>query len=492
MDAVVRTRQGAVRGSSAGGVTAFRGIPYAAPPIGPRRLGAPVPPEPWDGVRDALACGPTAPQPAYRAPYDRILPNPLIPGDDCLNLNVWTPEPGAARLPVLVWIHGGAFVNGSGAVPTYDGSGFARGGVVCVTLNYRLGAEGFARLAGAPANRGLLDQVAALEWVRDNVAGFGGDPDRVTIFGESAGGMSVASLLSMPRAAGLFRRAIAQSGAGHHVISGATADGVAAMLAARLGVPATRDAIAAMPLDRVLQVQNELSLEAVVDRDPERWGEVVLNLMPWEPVVDGEVLPGRPIDRVAAGAGSGVDLLIGTNADEQHFFIVPNGLIGLVTEELVVPSAAGYGLGADGVAAYRAARPEATPGELLSALVTDWFFRNPALRLAEAHGRNGGSAHVYEFAWRSPQFEGRLGACHYLEVPFVFDQLAAERALVGGEPPRQLARAMQAAWTAFAATGDPGWPRYEPGRRTTMRFDAESGPVEDPGREERLLWEGIR
>jgi para-nitrobenzyl esterase len=492
MDVVVRTGRGAVRGRVVDGVAAFKGIPYAAPPLGPNRLGPPVPHDPWDGIRDALSFGPTAPQLGYRQPFDQLLPNPRIPGDEYLNLNVWTPDPGPVRLPVMVWIHGGAFTNGSGAVATYDGSRFARDGVVCVTLNYRLGVEGFARLAGAPDNRGLLDQVAALQWVRDNVSSFGGDPNRVTIFGESAGAMSVASLLSMPRAQGLFVRAIAQSGAGHHAISPATAEKVAAELAARLGVPTTREAVAALSPERILEVQDQISLEATVDRDQERWGEVARNAMPWEPVVDGDTLPALPIDAVAAGAGAGIALLTGTNREEQRLFVVPNGLIDLFGEDAAVATAAGYGLGPHALATYRSARGDATPGDLVTAVVTDWFFRIPALRLAEAHGGHGGRSHVYEFDWRSPQFDGRLGAAHYLEVGFVFERLGPERALVGGDPPLALADAMHAAWVAFARTGDPGWARYEPERRTTMRFGLQCAAVDDPRREEREVWEGIR
>jgi para-nitrobenzyl esterase len=488
MDAVVRTQQGAVRGRVTDGVAAFKGIPYAAPPFGPNRLDAPAPPEPWTGIRDAHVLGPTAPQGPYRQPFDKLLPNPVIPGEDCLNLNVWTPEPGPAGLPVMVWIHGGSFANGSGAVPTYDGSRFARDGVMCVTLNYRLGVEGFAHLPGAPANRGLLDQVAALHWVRENAAAFGGDPDRVTIFGESAGAMSVASLLAMPGARGLFRRAVAQSGAGHHAISPATAGKVAAMLAARLGVAATREALAALPVARVLEAQLAVSEEARLHRDPARWGEVALNTMPWEPVVDGEVLPRRPFDAIAAGASADVDLLVGTTADEQRLFLVPNDLIDLVTEAQLGAAAAGYGLATDSLAAYRESRPDATSGDLLAAVGGDWMFRIPAIRLAEAHGR----CHVYEFAWRSPLFGGRLGACHYLDVGFVFDRLGPDRALAGSEPPQGLATAMHRTWASFARTGDPGWPPYERDRRTTMVFDERCRLVEDPGAGERRLWEGIR
>ena len=226
MDTVVRTSQGAVRGRTAEGVAIFKGIPYAAPPSGANRFRPPQPAEPWDGVRDALNYGPTVTKPPYFPPFDVLLPEPAIAGEDCLNLNIWTPDPGKAGLPVMVWIHGGAFSNGTGAIATYDGSRFARDGVVCVTINYRLGVDGFLFLGDGNANLGLLDQVAALSWVQENIAAFGGDPDNVTIFGESAGGMSVGTLLSMPRARGLFRRAIAQSGAGHHVISPATAQGI--------------------------------------------------------------------------------------------------------------------------------------------------------------------------------------------------------------------------------------------------------------------------
>jgi para-nitrobenzyl esterase len=487
MDAVVKTCQGAVRGRVTDGVAAFRGIPYAAPPFGPNRLGPPARPHPWTGIRDAHVLGPTAPQGPYRQPLDQLLPNPVIPGEDCLNLNVWTPEPGPAGLPVMVWIHGGAFANGSGAVPTYDGSRFARDGVMCVTLNYRLGAEGFAHLAGAPPNRGLLDQVAALEWVRDNAAAFGGDPDRVTIFGESAGAMSVACLLAMPGARGLFRRAIAQSGAGHHASSPATAGRVAAMLAARLGVAASREAVAALPVAMVLEAQMAVSAEARLDRDPARWGEVALSTLPWAPVVDGEILARPPFEAVAAGAGAGVDLMVGTNADEQRLFLVPNDLVDLVTDAQLAAAAAGYGLDASGLAVYRASRPGATPGEVLAAVVTDWMFRIPAVRLAEAHG-----GHVYEFGWRSPRFRGRLGACHYLDVGFVFDRLAPERALVGTEPPQGLATAMHRTWATFARTGDPGWPAYDAERRATMTFAERCQLVDDPRADERRLWDGIR
>lgn len=495
MDTVVHTKQGAVRGSVAGKVATFKGIPYAAPPFGPNRFEPPRPAKPWDGVRDALTYGPTVLKPPYSPPFDRILPEPAIPGEDCLNLNIWSPDLGQAGLPVMVWIHGGAFANGSGAVPTYDGSRFARDGVVCVTINYRLGVDGFLYLGNGSANIGLLDQIAALAWVQENIVAFGGDPNNVTIFGESAGGMSVGTLLSMPRTGGLFRRAIAQSGAGHHAISPGTARRVGQYLAEKLGVEPTREAIAAVPIARLLQAQVELTADAFRHPDPQRWGEVAANLMPFEPVIDGEVLPMRPIDGIVAGAGTGVTLMVGTNAEEQRLFMVPSGTINYITEEVLAGIAAAYGLPvAETLATYRAARPDAGAGDLFAAIITDWFYRIPAIRLAEARTQGTEATYMYEFAWRSPQYDGRLGACHALEIPFVFDALdqGGDEAISGSNAPQHIADAMHAAWIAFATSGDPGWPRYDLARRATMRFDITSEVVDDPRPEERLLWEDRR
>jgi para-nitrobenzyl esterase len=493
LHAVIKTAYGAVRGSVADGVITFKGIPYAAPPIGPNRLRAPQPVEPWSGVRDALTYGPKPPQLPYPPPWDVLIPERGPLGEDCLNLNIWTPAPGSAGLPVMVWIPGGMFEAGSGA--TYDGSRFARDGVVCVTINYRVGAEGFLYLGGENANRGLLDQVAALEWVRDHIATFGGDPDNVTVFGQSAGAMSVGTLLSMPLAQGLFRRAIAQSGGAHQVIPAETARKVSRQLAERLGVAATREAIAAAPIARLLQAQAELKADVMTYPDPERWGrEVTVNGMPWQPVIDGEVVPARPIDRIVAGAGAGIDLMTGSTLDEFNFFLAPTGAIDQVTAEALAGPIAAYGLPAEEtLATYRVARPGVGPGELLSAIQGDWLFRIPALRLADAHAGNRTATYMYEFAWRSPQFSGRLGAAHGLEIPFVFDMLPdGADPLLGSDPPRQLAGAMHAAWVGFAAHGECPWPRYDLTRRTTMRFDAQSDVVTDPRSTERALWEGIR
>jgi len=272
LNPVVKTRAGEVRGSVTDGVRIFKGIPYAAPPFGANRLRPPRPVAPWSGVRDALVFGPTPPKPPIPPHISAILPERAIPGEDCLNLNIWSPALGSAGRPVMVWIPGGMFEYGTAATAWYDGSRFARDGVVCVTINYRVGAEGFLALGKGNANRGLLDQIAALEWVRENIAAFGGDPGNVTIFGESAGGMSVGTLLSIPRTEGLLHRAIAQSGAAHHVMSVATARRVGQRLAEQLGVAATREAIAAIPLDRLLVAQTELKSDLIARPDPRLWG----------------------------------------------------------------------------------------------------------------------------------------------------------------------------------------------------------------------------
>lgn len=490
----VTTRHGAVLGEITDGVAAFKGIPYAAPPVGPNRFRPPQPAEPWDGVRDARDYGPTAPKGPYPSPTDELLPEPDIPGDDYLNLNVWTPDP-AARLPVMVWIHGGAFTNGSGAVAAYDGGRFARDGVVCVTINYRLGVDGFLfRDDGEPGNLGLRDQVAALRWVRENIAAFGGDAGNVTVFGESAGGMSIGALLAVPEAAGLFHRAILQSGAAHHVITSATADRIGRHLATMLGIPATREAIATVGVDRLVQTVRELRTAIAADPDPARWGEVAYQLMPLEPVVDGDFLPTAPIEAIAAGAGAGVDVLAGHNSDEFRFFLVPTGWIDLIDDAALRATAAGYGLDPDkAIAVYRAKYPDASPGELRAALSTDWVYRLPAIRLAEAReGR--GTTYLYEFAWRPPTFSGRLGAGHTLEIPFVFDRLddPGFAPQLGAEPPQLLADAVHAAWVSFATNGNPGWPAYDTRHRTTMRFDTTPGVLADPDPDQRSIWDGHR
>jgi para-nitrobenzyl esterase len=487
--AVVETSRGRVGGFERDGVHAFLGVPYAAPPFGPRRLRPPEPHEPWHGVRDATEFGATVPKGPFPPPYDRLLPEPVIPGEDCLNLNVWTPEPStAAELPVLVWIHGGAFVNGSGAVPQYEGRAFARDGVVCVTINYRLGADGFLCLDDGIANCGLHDQVAALEWVQENIAAFGGDPAKVTIAGESAGGMSVFSLLTMSRARGLFRHAVSQSGSPQAVLSRETAARIAGSLAERLGVEPTRDAIAAVPIEQLIEAQVLLGMEFQLGPDPDRYGADALNHLPFEPAVDGDVLPQVPLAGLAAGAGGEVTLLAGWNADEHRLFLGPTGIAALADDAMVAFVAARYGLDPEAaVAVYRDQLPDASPGDVLVALGTDYVFRIPTIRAAEARLGASAPTFLYEFAWRTPVEE--LGACHAIEIPFVFDALGSTgEAIAGAEAPQPVADVVHRAWVDFVASGDPGWAPFTRERRAVMRFDVESRLVEDPAAAELAVW----
>ena len=508
MDAIVRTTAGRLRGTTGtNGVHTFLGIPYAAPPIGVRRVRPPQPVEPWAGVRDATVLGPEPPQPQFGVDPWGLIYDPAVPGDDCLNLNVWSPDHGARGLPVMVWSPGGSYQFSSGG--SYDGSRFARDGVVCVTFSWRTGADGFLYLGEGDdgANLGLLDHVAALTWVRDNIAAFGGDPDRVTLFGESAGAMSIGVLLTVPRATGLFGRAVLQSGAAHHVVPAPEAARIGARLAEVLGVPATRDALAEVPVDRLIEAQGQVCGEVIGVPDRDRWGrEVVASTMPFHPVVDGDVVPAPPIERIAAGASRDVDVLVGTNSDDWRMFPVLGGFIDKVTEEALAGPAGRYGswsLDAFGLAAdtalpvYRAAHPGGSPGDLLADVLTDWWVRVPALRLADAHAPAPAATYMYEFAWPSPAFDGRLGACHGLELPFVFDTIDLGRGqmmggALGDDPPRELADLVHGAWVAFAAHGDPGWQRYHLDRRPVMRLQTTPSLMEDPYARERDLWNGVR
>src|SRR5580658_7125006 len=400
---VVRLRGGAVRGTVSAGVLAFLGIPYAAPPFGANRMRTPQPVQPWAGVRDATAFGPTVPKGDYPPQYTALFPEVVIPGEECLNLNVWTPDIGASGLPVLVWIHGGSFMNGSSSVGEYDGATFARDGVVCVSINYRLAAEGFLFLGDGLANLGLLDQVAALRWVQENISRFGGDPARVTVAGESAGAMSVTTLLSMPLASGLFAQAITESGAGAHTLTAAEGQLVGGYLAEALGVPADREAIRAVPLDKLVRAASDLVVEVQTAPDPARWGQLSLSLLPFAPVVDGSVLPAAPLPAIRAGQGSDVPLLTGTNRDEARLFLVAAGTIDLIDEPALAAVAGAYGLSGDGLAVYRANRTSGGAGDVLAAVITDWFFRVPAIRVAEARCASGGAGTwMYRFDYPEP------------------------------------------------------------------------------------------
>jgi para-nitrobenzyl esterase len=492
---VVRLRDGAVHGTVSSGIYAFLGIPYAAAPFGENRMRSPRPVRPWDGERDATAFGPTAPKGDYPPQYAPLFPEVVIAGEECLNLNVWTPDVGAVGLPVLVWIHGGSFMNGSSSVGEYDGAAFARDGVVFVSINYRLAAEGFLFLGDDGVNLGLLDQLAALRWVQENISSFGGDPARVTVAGESAGAMSVTTLLSMPLAAGLFGQAIAQSGAGAHTLTVAEGFTVADYLAEALGVPRDREAIKAVPLDKLVQAASDLVTEVQTAPDPVKWRQLALSLLPFAPTVDGSVLPATPVRSLALGQGGGVPLLIGSNRDEARLFLVASRTIDVIDDAVLAGAASAYGLSGDELGVYRGNRPSASPGDVLAAVVTDWFFRVPAIRVAETRAAAGAErTWMYRFDYPEPRDNHGFGACHAAEVAFVFGTigLASARLLIGATPSAAVSERVHRVWVDFVTYGDPGWAPYDTVRRTTGLLAEDVRPVDDPAGDERALWEGIR
>jgi para-nitrobenzyl esterase len=495
MDPIVETSLGRLRGAREGDLAVFRGVPFAAAPVGERRFRAPEPAEPWPGVRDAARFGPSAPQ--LPVPFDLIPGLDVGPTDeDCLFLNVFTPGPGGGRRPVLVWIHGGAFTIGSGSQAMYDPRPLARrGDVVVVTLNYRLGALGFLALedGSAAPNAGLLDQLAALRFVGENAAAFGGDPANVTVFGESAGGMSVGCLLGMRESQGLFARAIPMSGAAHGANPPEVAARVRRDLCRELGL-ADGDlaGLRSAPVDAILKAQRscELSYQTETIR------------MGFRPNVDGRALPVRPIDGIRAGHAAGVDVLAGATRDEWRLFGLMDPEAGRLDEAGLAArvEARAPGHGARIVAAYRAARPEASPADLFFAVESDRLFRVPAIRLAEAQSAHRERTFSYLFTWESPLFGGRLGACHGVDVPFAFGLIGtpgAEKFAGGGPAARTLAERTMDAWLGFARRGEPGhpglpaWPRFDTETRATLLFGESCTLEEDPLGPERAAWDGV-
>ena len=506
MGTVVTTRQGKVEGSVEHGIHVFRGIPYARPPLEQRRWRAPEPMPAWTGTRPATAFGHPAPQ---NNPSTRFVAALIGSGaehsEDCLYLNVWTPKPDNGRRPVMVWIHGGAFVIGTGSTGLYNGGRLARrGNLVVVTINYRLGALGFLNLHALDdrleANFGLRDQIAALEWVRDNVEQFGGDPDNVTVFGESAGGMSVATLLGTPAADGLFHRAVAQSGAAHNVSETAVAARVGEELCRQIGLDKPNvERLRKLPLGEVLVAQARASLKLGLP----------IGLLPWQPSIDGDVLPRQPLDAIEAGAARHVRLIVGTNVDEWRLFMFADPK-GRRLDEDGLRRRLGRFLPAEHSAernwidavlgAYAGPDGRWTPTERWIAFQSDRVFHNPADTLAQAHAAAGGATYRYLFTWTPPLVGPWLGAFHGLEIPFVFGTVrdgALRHALAHLPSVRRLSDTAQDAWAAFATTGDPchgalpAWPRYDAAARRTMVLDTSCAVVEQPFEPRRRIWSEI-
>jgi para-nitrobenzyl esterase len=484
---LVYTNDGKVLGSVENGIAVFRGIPFARPPVGALRFQAPVPPEPWEGVREATVFGPPAPQALFPgAPRD---PGPRPDTGEWLTVNVWTPDVNGETLPVLVWIHGGAYLFGSAGDDGFDGGRFARAGAVFVSCNYRLGVEGFAQIPGVPANRGLLDAAAALRWVRDNIGRFGGDPANVTVFGESAGAGVISALLAMEQASGLFRRAIAQSVPGT-VFSPRLAADITDAIAAAAGVAATREALSATAPMRLVEAQT-----AVTTRMKEfpTWGGVRLTDTPFSPVVDGEVLPRAPWRALLSGVARDVELLTGHNRDEYRLMIEMSGRTGTITDADAATVLDAFAPAQDGPAGYRKAYPDAAAGRLFELVFSDWLFRMPTLHLAQAHAASGGKTFLYELRAEAPGSGGVFGACHALDVPMLFgDAGSLGPVLIGEQPPaefRALGELMRSEWLRFATSGEPGWPVYGAERRTTRIYDLQPDIAPYPEEASMHLWE---
>jgi para-nitrobenzyl esterase len=501
---IVKTKSGAVQGKYEQDIAIFKGIPYAAPPVGPRRFAAPVPPLAWDGVREAKAFSPTPPQvdlSSERMPGLDVRPivgESWRKGDDFLTLNIWTPDPGAQGLPVMVFIYGGAFATGGSSTPLYNGARFARDGVVFVSFNYRLGIEGFLPLEGGDTNLGLRDQLAALRWVQENIEAFGGDPNKVTVFGESAGAISVSSLMAIPASKGLFRRAISQSGGAQHTMSMEQAGRVAARLGEILGVLPTREGFGSLTFEQTIAGQSKLlpgSLDLVTAEAPDPTGGLTLFL----PVRDGDLISSQPVTAVRQGASTEVDLLVGTNSQEMNLYYVPTGVVNLLDSDEKVAAYVGsrHPDPAKLVATYRASYPNRASGELFSAIMTDWMFYLPSVRLAEAHASHPAGTYFYEFAWPSPAFNHKLAACHGLELGFVFDTLdtiglTGPESMAGDNPPAELATRIHKTWIRFATTGDPGWAPYTVEQRSIMRINTTWDLLTDPRPVERRAWDDVR
>jgi para-nitrobenzyl esterase len=463
--------------------TASLGLRYAEAPVGELRWQAPV-----AASGDAGAWPPAPPQPTEGTPGGASLPGLEVgaTSEDCLFLNVWS-DTEASGAPVLVWIPGGAFVTGGAAIPLYDGARLAARGAVVVSVTYRVGALGFAAVPGCPPNRGLLDQVAALEWVQRNITAFGGDPANVTVFGESAGGGSVLHLLAMPAATGLFRRAIVQSGATDYTLSAEQAASVATNFLGALEGDARTT-----PVDAILAAQGEALMAGFAE----------IGAIPFHPYLDGEVITARPVDAVAA---SDVDLLIGTTRDEMRMFGDPRSA-DLDRERLTRRTArylASLGGSAEAapevVACYDDDPHLPAPGDVWSAIQTDGEMRRPMAAVADAHANANAPGTTFVYRFDEP-LAGRLAhlrACHAADLPYPFGTVDQWADVLGPGAPA-LAGAVQAAWVAFASGGDPSgpelgaWPAYGTDRRTTMLLSAETpGTVDDPDGKRRQVWADV-
>ena len=490
----VKAAAGSIQGRVKNGALLFAGIPYAKAPVESLRFRPPQPLVSFAEPYPALKFSPAAPQIPSGGMTDNA---PVRWSEDCLYLNISAPVEAleandSGDRAVMVWIHGGGYTSGQGAIPWYNGNRFAKNNdIVVVSINYRLGALGFADLTHlgeefATSNiNGTLDQIAALRWVQDNIAAFGGDPSRVTIAGESAGGFSVATLMACPSAEGLFQQAIPQSGACHHTLPQEASKKVTEHFLSALGLSGAVELEAASAED-ILAAQKATT--AHFAQGAGQVNSLGVAVSPFYPVHGNTTLPEDPLTAARNGASDTVRVLTGSNKDETTLWSV-----GETDQEKLERTVDGY-QAEEALAVYQRTRPEASSHDLLVAITTDHMFRIPAIRLAEA--RQGAAAtYMYQFNWRSRALDGALAATHSLEIPFAFDNLdqaGVDFFLGPGPSPQDLADTMHKVWCDFIKTGEPGWPAYDTNTRATMFFDDVCEVVENPDSEERAAWDGIR
>lgn len=491
----VGTAAGKVRGFKQNGVHIFKGIPYAAPPLDALRFMPPQPPAPWTGTLASLAYGPVCPQPArWRNAYLAFVYDwdEGYAEEDCLRLNVWTPGLGDGdRRPVMVWLHGGGFSAGSSQeLPSYEGSRLCRrGDVVMVSINHRLGPLGFLSLGEDEAcdpNAGMLDLVAALRWVRDNIAGFGGDPGNVTLFGQSAGGWKIGALMAMPAAHGLFHKVIIQSGSLLRLGEPADTQALGQQLLQELEITsADVAALRDVPVARLLEAGTAARQKLATQRS------VPLAKIIWQPTVDGLVIPRHPFDPNAPVLSAAIPMLVGTTRNERSPSLAEPRLESMSLDQVVERLRPAHGARAPMIVeAYRAANPDAKPIELLSLITSP---RTDAIRQATLQAANGSApVYLYWFTWKTPVLDGRPRAFHCADLPFSFDNIERCATMTGGgEEAFRLSARMSEAWLAFARTGDPNhlelppWQAFSPERGPTMIFDNTCRMSDDPDRRER-------
>ncbi|MHA1729219.1 MAG: carboxylesterase/lipase family protein [Promethearchaeota archaeon] len=489
---IIQTNCGEIQGYIDEGVSIFKGIPYAAPPVGDLRFSPPESNESWNNVRDTTEFSPDVPQPpSFFAPK----PVPSQSEGKSLTLNVWTPGLDGKKRPVMFWIHGGSYK--TGGANRYNGIPLAkRGDVVIVIINYRLGPFGFLYIKENTANVGLLDQIAALKWVKNNISNFGGDPNNVTIFGESAGAGAICTLIGMPSAQGLFNRMISQSGgpSGNRI---ERAKNTTKKLASLLGIePDDIDSL------RKVTVKEIINAQVKIDADPTNMWKYG-----YSPIIDGKTLPKHPLEAVKSGKTKDIELLNGTNKDEMalwNLFTPEIKSINAIHERVkrIITMSGQEGKEDEKVnkiiEVYKKGRN--SPQEILNSIMTDSIFRIPSIRLAEEQHKVQLNTFMYMFTWPSPMRNGELGACHAIEIPFVFGSLNMPRNDLfptSNEETEAISRKMMDSWINFARFGNPNhdgipnWPSYEEKSRSTMQFGAEIKVIQRPFDKERAVWDEI-